>query len=193
MLAALVRSSLPSALTQGKSLLPRAGRKDSRLLLSLITLDRSARSQIPPSHLLSNNHPAQGNLSSTGGIQEAAISEDILLQATGGRRTGDTEGSYEGFWGFSYSRLPKTNTVRLGFAQPCCGLWQESVAVLHSCRTSSKTHLRSICVSENSEPWGGGGVWMAGVGREVSVCFSSSTAAWEGDLGQRKLHSKKLL
>lgn len=76
---ALVRSSHPYAPTPGESLLPRVGRKASRLLLSLITLDRSARSRIPPSRPLLSNHPAQGNLSSTRGIQEAAISEDILL------------------------------------------------------------------------------------------------------------------
>lgn len=156
---------IPSlALTPGKSLLPRVGRKASRLLCSLITLDRSARSRRPPPpRLLSNNHPAQGNLSSTRGIQEAAISEDILLQATGGRRMGDTEGSYEGFWGFSYSRLPKTNTetglraALLRFMAAVCGCF---AFVQNFFKKPSVLHLRLR--REGAIGWGRGLVGRSG-------------------------------
>ena len=59
------------------------------------------------------------------GIQEAVISKDILLQLRG---MGDSEHSYKGFWDFPYSRLQR-QTWRdwVGYAQSCCGLWQESM------------------------------------------------------------------
>ena len=74
------------------------------------------------------------------GIQEAVISKDILLQLRG---MGDSEHSYKGFWGFSYSRLQRQTPWDWPMPSPTV-VYDESMdcfAFVQSFRKPSALHL----------------------------------------------------
>ena len=82
--------------------------------------------------------------------------------------------------------------MRDGYAQPCCGLWQESMAFLHSFRTA-ENHLHSIYILENGEPQAGvGGLDASSGQRGLKPAFLALSLPGKGSFDSANSRAARL-